>query len=296
MVRVRRRVRVGFAAMASGWFCYVGRVNPLHAMILGIVEGITEYLPISSTGHLILVSRALGLEGEGADSFDVVIQLGAILAVVVQYRNFLWMRTRGLIRREQASTSLLLALILGFLPTAVTGVLFHKRIKELLFGAKPVAIALIVGGVAMIAVEYLRARRKRDVLEGLEHVTPARAFLIGLGQCLSMWPGSSRSMCTIVTGQLTGLSTATSAEFSFLLGLPTLGAATLFEAIKSRHALASVGGVNIAIGLSVSFLVAWAVIAGFIAYLKKRGLAPFGVYRIFLGAVVLFAMARGFLN
>ncbi|CAN5879262.1 undecaprenyl-diphosphate phosphatase [soil metagenome] len=267
-------------------------MNPLHALLLGIVEGITEYLPISSTGHLILVSRLFGLEGAGADAFDVVIQLGAILAVVVQYRRLLWQRTTGLVRRESASYSLLLALVLGFAPTAVAGLLLRKRIKELLFGAKPVAIALVVGGIVMIVVEALRARKADKGLVGLEHVTPWRAFVIGLGQCVSMWPGSSRSMCTIVTGQLTGLSTATAAEFSFLLGLPTLGAATLYEAYKSREALAGVGGLNLAIGLVVSFLVAWAVIAGFIAYLQKRGLAPFGVYRIALGVLVFIVLVR----
>ncbi|HSO36532.1 MAG TPA: undecaprenyl-diphosphate phosphatase [Labilithrix sp.] len=268
-------------------------MNPLHALLLGIVEGITEYLPISSTGHLILVSRLFGLEGAGADAFDVVIQLGAILAVVVQYRRLLWQRTTGLVRRESASFSLLLALVLGFAPTAVAGLLLRKRIKELLFGAKPVAIALVVGGIVMIVVEALRARKADKGLVGLEHVTPWRAFVIGLGQCVSMWPGSSRSMCTIVTGQLTGLSTATAAEFSFLLGLPTLGAATLYEAYKSREALAGVGALNLAIGLVVSFLVAWAVIAGFIAYLQKRGLAPFGVYRIALGVLVFIVLVRG---
>lgn len=267
-------------------------MNPLYAAILGIVEGITEYLPISSTGHLILVSRLLGLEGAGADAFDVVIQLGAILAVVVQYRKLLWERTTGLVKGERASLALLVALVLGFVPTAVAGLLLRKRIKALLFGAKPVAIALVVGGIVMIVVEALRAKKADKGLEGLEHVTWWRALVIGFGQCLSMWPGSSRSMCTIVTGQLTGLSTATAAEFSFLLGLPTLGAATLYEAYKSRAALAEVGGLNLAIGLVVSFLVAWAVIAGFIAYLKKRGLAPFGVYRILLGAIVFVVLVR----
>lgn len=267
-------------------------LNPLYAVILGIVEGITEYLPVSSTGHLILVSRLLGLEGEGVDAFAVVIQLGAILAVVVQYRRLLWQRTTGLVKGERASIALLVALVLGFVPTALAGLFLRKAIKAVLFGAKPVAIALVVGGIVMIVVEALRAKKQDQGLDGLEHVTPWRAFVIGLGQCVSMWPGSSRSMCTIVAGQLTGLSTATAAEFSFLLGLPTLGAATLSEAYKSRAALVGVGGLNLAIGLVVSFLVAWAVIAGFIAYLKKRGLAPFGVYRILLGVVVFVVLVR----
>jgi undecaprenyl-diphosphatase len=274
-------------------------MSPLIAALLGVVEGITEYLPISSTGHLILASKVLGQEGEGTDSFDIVIQLGAILAVVVQYRALLLERTAGLFKRDEKSIRLLMALILGFAPTAVTGLLLRKKIKALLFHPGPIAAALIGGAIVMIVVEILRTRKAAKEpdgaslgLNGLEHVTPKRAFLIGLGQCVSMWPGSSRSMCTIVAGQLTGLSTATAAEFSFLLGLPTLGAATIYEAYKSRAALGSIGAANVAIGLIVSFLVAWAVIAAFIAYLKRRGLIPFAIYRFVLGVIVIVALAR----
>ena len=269
-------------------------MNPLYAVILGLVEGITEYLPVSSTGHLILVSRWLGLDGPGPDAFAVVIQLGAILAVLVQYRTLLWQRTRGLLKGEPASISLLTALVLGFVPTAVAGLLLRKKIKAVLFGERPVAYALIAGGILMIAIELLRKPKPgRPALDGLEHVTWWRALAIGFGQCVSMWPGSSRSMCTIVTGQLTGLSTATAAEFSFLLGLPTLAAATLYEMYKSREALVGIGALNVVIGLVVSFLVAWAVIAGFIAYLKRRGLLPFGVYRIVIGLVVFVTLVKG---
>ena len=268
-------------------------MNPLLAAILGIVEGITEYLPISSTGHLILASRLLGLKGEGADAFAVVIQLGAILAVVVHYRKLLAERTLGLVSWKPASVSLLLALIVGFVPTAVSGLLLRKAIKARLFGAGPVAVALIAGGILMIVVELVRSKRPNKGLEGLEHITPWRALCIGVGQCFSMWPGASRSMCTIVAGQMTGLSTATAAEFSFLLGLPTLGAATVYEAYKSREALAGIGGLNVVIGLVVSFFVAWAVVSVFLAYLKTRGLMPFGVYRIVLGAIVFLVLVRG---
>jgi undecaprenyl-diphosphatase len=267
-------------------------LSPVVAALLGVVEGLTEYLPVSSTGHLILAGKALGASGAGIDSFDVVIQLGAVLAVVVEYRALLGERVAGLFSGSAASRALLVALVLGFLPAAVVGLLFRKAIKAHLFGPVPVAAALIVGGLAMIAVERVRAHRKITGLDGLEHVTPKRALLIGLGQCISMWPGSSRSMCTIVAGQLSGLSTATAAEFSFLLALPTLGAATLYEGFKSRHELASgIGAPSILIGLVVSFLVAWAVIAGFIRYLQRRGLEPFGYYRIVLGAVVFWALS-----
>lgn len=267
-------------------------MNPLIAALLGVVEGITEYLPVSSTGHLILVSRMLGLEGEGVDAFDVVIQLGAILAVLVHYRLFLLERAVGLFEGSRASRDLLIALVVAFAPTAVVGLTLRKTIKKLLFHPLPIASALVVGGLVMLAVERWRARSGQAADEGIENVTPKRALWIGLGQVLSMWPGSSRSMCTIVAGQLAGLSTATAAEFSFLLGLPTLGGATVVEAIKSRHALASLGAVNVGIGLVVSFLVAWAVVAGFLAYLKRRGLAPFAFYRIVFGGLVFLVLAR----
>jgi undecaprenyl-diphosphatase len=272
-------------------------MSPITAAFLGVVEGVTEYLPVSSTGHLILASHLLGQKDEGAGAFDIVIQLGAILAVVVHYRQLLGERVLGLVRKDARSIRLLVCLLLGFAPTAVLGLVARKKIKEHLFGPKPVAAALVVGGIVMIAVEVVRAMRARGPeneqigANGLEHVTPLRAFYIGLGQCVSMWPGASRSMCTIVAGQLAGLSTATAAEFSFLLGLPTLGAATLYEMYKSRALLGEIGALNVAIGLVVSFLVAWAVIAAFLAYLKRRGLIPFGIYRIALGLIVLWLVS-----
>jgi len=263
------------------------------AVLLGVVEGVTEYLPISSTGHLILASRLLNQAGEGAKSFDVVIQLGAILAVVVQYRRLLAERTVGLASKKPESIALLVALIAGFVPAGVVGFLLGKTIKRYLFGPGPVAVALVVGAILMIAVELVRARKADKGLEGLEHVTPKRALLIGLGQCFALFPGASRSMCTIVAGQLTGLSTATAAEFSFLLGLPTLGAATVYEALKSRHELATLGLSNVVIGLVVSFFVAWLVIAAFLAYLKRRGLMPFAFYRLVLGGAILLVILNG---
>jgi undecaprenyl-diphosphatase len=266
----------------------------LVVVLLGIVEGLTEYLPVSSTGHLILVSQLLGETSEGAKAFDIVIQLGAILAVVVHYRRLLGARVAGLIRRDVASVRLALALAVGFLPAAAIGFLLHKTIKAHLFGPLPVAFALFVGGVLMIAVERVRAKRELHGLVGLEHVTPGRALVIGLGQCFSLWPGSSRSMCTIVAGQATGLSTGTAAEFSFLLALPTLGAATVYEGLKARHELSSsVGPAQLLLGMLVSFLVAWGVIAVFIRYLQRRGLEPFGYYRLVLSALVLWLALKG---
>ncbi len=268
-------------------------LTPLIAFLLGVLEGLTEYLPVSSTGHLVLAGHLLGLEGEGASSFEIVIQLGAVLAVVVHYRRLLLERATGLFTGKPEAKKLLLALIYAFVPTAVAGLLFRKSVKAYLFFPLPIAAALIVGGVVMIVVERRRRALKIEGLHGLEHVTPTRALIIGFGQCFSLWPGSSRSMCTIVAGQFSGLSTATSAEFSFLLALPTLGAATLYEGFKARHTLGASGGMlDLAIGLVVSFFVAWGVIAVFIQYLQRRGLEPFGYYRIVLGVIVLWVLAR----
>ncbi|MET0595402.1 MAG: undecaprenyl-diphosphate phosphatase [Polyangiaceae bacterium] len=266
-------------------------MSHLIAALLGFVEGLTEYLPVSSTGHLILVSHFLGSEGEGTKSFDIVIQLGAILAVLLHYRTLLASRAKSLISGGREGMHLFGALMLGFIPTAVAGLLFRKTIKEHLFGPRPVAIALAVGGVVMIVVERLRAAKKVEGVSGLDKITPAQAVMIGFGQCVSLWPGASRSMCTIVTGQLVGLSTATAAEFSFLLALPTLGAATLYELYKGRHELfSSIGVSQLAVGMIVSFAVAWAVIASFLRYLRHRGLEPFGYYRIAVAIVVLLLM------
>jgi undecaprenyl-diphosphatase len=263
------------------------------AVLLGIVEGLTEYLPVSSTGHLVLAGHLLGLrDGAPATSaFEIVIQLGAVLAVVAHHRALLAEHVRGLFVRDAASLRLLQALVLAFVPAAVAGVLLRKTIKAHLFGPVPVAGALVVGGVAMIVIERVLARRGRPAADGLDQVTPGRALAVGLGQCLSRWPGASRAMCTIVAGRLAGLSTATSAELSFLLALPTLGAATLYEGYTSRHVLAAhVGHTGMMAGLVVSFFVAWAVIASFLRYLKTRGLEPFGWYRIAMGVIVLWVL------
>jgi undecaprenyl-diphosphatase len=270
---------------------------PFHiAVLLGIVEGLTEYLPVSSTGHLVLAARLLGLDDDdpATQAFEIVVQLGAILAVVAHYRTLLAERVRGLFGSDPASFRLLYALAIAFAPAAVLGLLFRKAIKMHLLKPAPVAIALIAGGVVMIVVERLLARRGQGRGHtGLEHVTPRRALAIGIGQCFSLWPGTSRAMCTIVAGQLSGLTAATAAEFSFLLALPTLGAATLFEAYKSREVLAAnVGGSSMAVGLVVSFGVAWAVIASFLKYLRTRGLEPFGWYRVVLGVIVFWVLAR----
>jgi undecaprenyl-diphosphatase len=257
------------------------------------VEGLTEYLPVSSTGHLIMVGRLLGLKGEGPKAFEIVIQLGAVLAVVVHYRALLAQRLVDLTKAKPEAVRLAIAICIAFLPAAVVGLAFHKAIKHYLFGPWPVSAAWVVGGVVMIVVERVRRHRHAQGQDGLETIDFRRALWIGIGQCLSLWPGASRSMCTIVAGQLAGVSTRTAADFSFLLALPTLGAATGYEFLKQREVLlASSGGwLTIAIGMIVSFLVAWAVIATFLRYLQKRGLEPFGYYRIVMGLIVFWVLS-----
>ncbi len=260
-------------------------VNPLHALLLGIVEGLTEYLPVSSTGHLLLVCAWLGIEKTSADTFSIVIQAGAILAVLVHYRALFARHMRGLVERDSASYRLLGALVLACAPTIVMALLFRKAIKKYLFGNVPVAIGLVVGGIVMIAVDRLRARSASR--EGLDTLRTRDAAIVGAAQIAALWPGTSRSLATIVGGQLAGLSARTAADFAFLLGLPTLGGACLYEGYKERAVLARIGALPVAIGLVTSFFVAWLVIAAFLRYLKRGSLVPFGIYRIALGAGVL---------
>jgi undecaprenyl-diphosphatase len=266
----------------------------LDAVLLGVVEGLTEFLPVSSTGHLILLGEHLGHHDEASKTLDIVIQLGAVLAVVVYFRQRLVELARGVQRRDPVAMRLAGALLVAFVPAAIAGLLLHKGIKAHLFGSGPVALALIVGGVGMIAIEAVRRRKTAEGDDALETVTARRGLSIGLWQCLALWPGASRSMTSIVGGQLSGLSTRAAAEFSFLLAIPTLGAATVFDLYKNGRELVNApgGAVSLAVGLVVAFVVALAVIASFLRYLRRFGLAPFGVYRIVLGAVVL-AFAAG---
>jgi len=270
----------------------------LDAVLLGILEGLTEFLPVSSTGHLILLGAWLGHHDEAAKTLEVVIQLGAVLAVVVYYRARLADLVRGVFLRDPGSLRFVLSLFIAFVPAAGIGLLFHKAIKARLFGPMPVAVALIAGGVVMVIIEAVRRRRGDAGLTRLQDVTPMRALTIGVAQAFSLWPGASRAMTSIVGGQLAGLSTAAAAEFSFLLAIPTLGSATIFDLVQNGRALVEAPGGLTALGagLVVSFGVALLVITGFLRYLKRYGLAPFGWYRIALGALVLALTTRGHLG
>jgi undecaprenyl-diphosphatase len=259
---------------------------PLTALILGIVEGITEFLPISSTGHLILAGKLCGLEGRRAEVFEIFIQLGAVLAVVVEYRARLASVATGLARDAKAR-AFVVQLGIAFLPAAVLGLLTHHWISEHLFGPRTVAAALITGGILIFAVE----RTKRTaVVTDAQAVGPMRAALIGLAQCASLWPGFSRSAATILGALLCGVERRAATEFSFFLAIPTLGAATVYDLLKHRDALAQGDLAWLLVSTLVSFVVAWAAIRWLLKFVATHDLTPFAWYRIVLGILVLVAL------
>jgi undecaprenyl-diphosphatase len=284
--------------------------SPALAVILGIVEGLTEFLPVSSTGHLILVGHALGFTGDVAANAEISIQLGAILAVVAYERG----KLRTLLSRavgEQADLRrslqhpnettwsetlrrsmlahphlwFLLGLGAAFLPAGLVGFVTHGWIKAHLFSPQTVAVTSIAGGLIILAVE---ARRTQASIQQLEQVGLRNAVLIGLAQCASLIPGMSRSGSTIIGGLLVGLDRKVATEYSFFLALPTLIIATCYQMWKSRGLFRQEDYVALGIGLLVSFVVAWIVIAAFLTFVKRHTLRPFAYYRILMGIVVLY--------
>ena len=267
-------------------------MSPIQAALLGVVEGVTEFLPVSSTGHLILVSRWLHLGGEAIDTFDVVIQSGALAAVAGLYRHQVASMWRGLRGRDALGRQLLGRLFVSFLPAAAAGLALHRMITAHLFGVRPVVMALALGGVAMIGVARRLAVRAPRPAKSLRSITLNDALLIGCAQGLSLWPGTSRSMVTMVAALLLGFSAPAAAEYSFLLALPTLGAATLFDAMRGGHVLwREAGGLSLACGFAAAAVVAVVAIRGLLCGLTRWGLAPFGWYRIGLAGVVWMVMA-----
>jgi undecaprenyl-diphosphatase len=254
------------------------------AVILGIIEGLTEFLPVSSTGHLIIGGHLLGYTGPKAETFEIVIQLGAILAVVLLYRStFLGLVFPPAGRRFSGLRGLWL-LFLTCLPASLLGLAIHGYIKEHLFSPFTVALALLAGAVMILVVERLP---KRDALRELDDLTPGVALGIGLFQCLSLWPGFSRSASTIMGGMLLGVRRETAAQYSFIAAVPIMFAATGYDFLKNRELFGADDLVFLAIGFVVSFLSAWLAVKGFIHLLKKWTLVPFAWYRIVVGALVL---------
>lgn len=253
-------------------------------ILLGIVEGLTEYLPVSSTGHLILASELLGFKGEAGATFEIAIQSGAILAVLVAYWGRFMGVARGLFQRDAGAFAFLRNVVLGFVPAGIMGVLFIKAVEALLESPTTVAVALIVGGLAILWIEK---RMGQAEVSGVEALPAGTALKIGLGQCLAMIPGVSRSGATIMAALLLKVDRKTAAEFSFFLAVPTITGATALMLWKNRHALDASNLSAIGIGFAVSFVVALVVVKGFVALVSRFGFAPFAWYRIAAGSAAL---------
>ena len=263
----------------------------LTAILLGILEGLTEFLPVSSTGHLILAQAFFGYDPAQWRQFNIVIQLGAILAVVVSYWSLFWNMGMGLLRRESEALRFVRNILLGFVPAAIIGLLAKDAIDAMLGSPMVVAVALVVGGIAILLLERV-VKPEED--KGVAALPMRTALAIGLVQCLAMIPGTSRSGATILGALAMGVGRKTAAEFSFFLAVPTmLGAATV--KIADEPALlageATIGWGEIALGFGAAFLVALAVIRAFVAYVSRHGFAPFAWYRIVVGAAAIYWLA-----
>ena len=254
-----------------------------YALILGVVEGITEFLPISSTGHLILASALLGATDERWKVFNIVIQTGAMLAVVWEYRARFFRIDLALYRN----------LIVAFIPAAVIGLAFSKYIKAHLFHAVPVALAFIVGGVIILLVER---RSYHARVESTSEMTALDALKVGIAQCFALIPGTSRSGATIIGGMLFGLSRKAATEFSFFLAVPTLVAAGGYDLLKNRALLSAHDAPIFGVGLVVSFIAAFVVIRWLIRYVATHDFKPFAWYRIAFGLLVLLTAWTGWVD
>lgn len=267
-----------------------------QAIVLGVVEGLTEYLPVSSTGHLILTQRAMGMvKSTEADAYAVCIQAGAIVAVLGLYRERVrqavvgWLGKVGVGEGDASGFQLGVNLIVAFMPAAVIGLLFDEQIDAYLIGLWPTVIAWLAGGLAILGVVFWKRKQSDNEGTGLtvEQITWKMALAIGFIQCIAMWPGTSRSLVTIVGGVLVGLSLASAVEFSFLLGVITLLAATCYKALKAGPIMVEAyGWTPMIIGSIAAWLSAVLAVKWMVGYLKKNGMAIFGYYRVILAIVV----------
>lgn len=258
----------------------------LQAILLGVIEGLTEFLPVSSTGHLILLGELVGFEGPPGKVFEIVIQLGAILAVCWLYRARLIGAAVGCLH-DISAENFIRNILLGFLPAMVIGFFAHKTIKELLFSPYVVSVSLIIGGFAIIAIERMVKKPRFHEVEAF----PALLSLkIGFFQCLAMIPGVSRSGATIMGSLLMGVDRKAAAEFSFFLAIPTMFAATVYDLYKNRDVITFDNTALIATGFLSAFIVALIVVRAAIAFITRHGFVPFAWYRILVGSVSLAAL------
>ena len=258
--------------------------DTIVAIILGIVEGLTEFLPISSTGHLILVGNWLGASGEKWKVFEVFIQLGAILAVCWAYRVKLLASVLGLFRRSGAAWRFWINLGIAFLPAAIVGLLFHHAIKQYLFTPVTVCTTCVLGALVIFWVE--RCPRPSTVAT-VERITPRQALLVGLAQLFALIPGTSRSGATIIGGMIFGLSRQAATEFSFFLAIPVMFAASLFDLYQGRDLLHAADIAPFVIGFGVSFVAALLAVKWLLRFISSHNFIPFAWYRIALGAVII---------
>ena len=257
-------------------------VDFFKAALLGIVEGLTEFIPVSSTAHLLLTSQLVDFTTIKNNLFEIVIQLGAILAICIIYRGKIFDLLIHF--KEKSQQKFILNLALAFLPAALIGLAFHGLIKAFLFNNLTIALALIFGGIVMILVER---KPRSSTVEELDNITPLTAFYVGLFQCLAMIPGVSRSGATIIGGLILGLNRKIAAEFSFFLAIPTIAAASIYDLYKSSIDLTNTDLEIIFVGLLASFLSALFVVKWFINFVSKNNFVPFGFYRIVVGILVL---------
>ena len=259
----------------------------LVAAILGLVEGLTEFLPVSSTGHLIVAGSLLNFTGERAKLFEIVIQAGAIVAVCWEYRARLFAVARGL-PRERAAQRFVLNLLIAFLPAAVLGLVFGSAIKARLFAPVPVAAAFIAGALVILWAERRQRARPDSIrIRSVDELSWTDALKIGFAQAFALIPGTSRSGATIIGGMLFGLSRQAATEFSFFLAIPTLFAATGYDLVKNRHLLSTGDLSMIAVGFAVAFVSAFFTIRALLRYVALHDFVPFAWYRIAFGLVIL---------
>ena len=273
-------------------------MNLFDATLLGIVEGATEFLPISSTGHLIVAASLLGAHDERGKVFEIAIQIGAIFAVVWAYRDRFSRVLTGL-GREQYANRFVLNLLIAFLPVAVLGLLFNNAIKAYLFNPYGVAAASIIGALVIFWVErpsMLADRAVNARVRDVDDMTTLDAIKVGFAQCFGLIPGMSRSGSTLIGGMLFGLSRKAATEFSFFLGVPTLAAASLYSLYKDRALLSAADLPAFAVGTAVSFVVALVVIRWLIRFVATHSLRVFAWYRIAFGALILLAGAMGWVS
>jgi len=267
----------------------------IKAAIMGVVEGLTEFLPISSTGHLILTAALLGWEGEKVKLFEVVIQTGAIMAIVSLYIERLWRTLTGL-PREREAQRFAANILIGFLPAAVAGVLFIDFIKGVLFSPMVVAGGFILGGLVILWAEHLQSKGAKSTVDDVDGVRWTDALKVGLIQCTALVPGVSRSGATIIGAMLVGFNRRAATEFSFFLAIPMLFGAAAYDLYKNHHLLTSEDLPMFVVGLVVSWIAAWVCVRWLLRFVGHHSFVPFAWYRIAFGLLIIVTAYGGWVD